>query len=909
MTMASLMRRLRTKPRLAKGPWLAPMLGLVALGLIVAPMRALATIPTYSSNYLWDADRRLTMVISPDPGTGVRPATQYIYDANGQVTQVDRGTTDAAGANFVPLERVVITYDAVGNKTMATVIDVPSAATLGLTQTAYDADDRTLCVAVRMNPATFASPPADACTLGPPAGTAQDRIIKTIYDPAGEVIQVLQGVGTSDQRTYETFCDNAVPTDYTTHCYTPNGKVQYEADANGNLTKLTYDGFDRLVMMNLPASTTPGLWAWNPNDYEAYTYDANGNRLSLRKRDSHIISWCYDALNREVEKYVSPNALVDCAASPPTRNGNDVATTYDLINRKVLVAYASGGAITYGYDNASRLKTETSAVGTLSYGYDPVGNRTQVTWPDSFYVTYAYDVLNHVTQITDSASVSLASYVYDGMGRRTNINRGNGANTTLVFDNDDRLTALRQNLTGTASDLNLSFNYNPASQVLSRGVDNATYTWSAVPIPFPNKTYDGLNRDASIVSSSGYDLNGNLINDGTRAFTYDVENRLTSVSAPTGITLTYDPLSRLQQATVGSNNTSFLYDGDRLAAEYNGTTLLRRYVHGTGTDEPLVWYEGSDTSAATGDRRWLHTDNQGSVIAWSDTTGAAGETYAYGPYGEPLNWSGSRFRYTGQIAIPEAQLYYYKARAYDPLTGRFLQTDPVGYKDDVDLYAYVGEDPVNRLDSTGLAKICGDSACDSYVWVDGDGDGDSHDDDLSKSQKATLGHDFASFIAGHSGKDLKNSTAGILFTGSADSEHMAFVRSVSQFIGSAAHEDTPEAEALWKSVDQIQADEPGLVFNGFSASVSGPIEGRPGRVGVEINGNFQEQNGNYYDSASNLARMIAHETIGHKAMTPAGAFYESLKWVHKAIDARARQFIKLHGLAGGGCVAASFDPC
>jgi RHS repeat-associated protein len=67
----------------------------------------------------------------------------------------------------------------------------------------------------------------------------------------------------------------------------------------------------------------------------------------------------------------------------------------------------------------------------------------------------------------------------------------------------------------------------------------------------------------------------------------------------------------------------------------------------------------------------------------------------------PSGWGGSRFRYTGQIEIPEVQLYHYKARVYDPVFGHFLQTDPVGYRSDVDLYAYVGDDPTNRADPTG----------------------------------------------------------------------------------------------------------------------------------------------------------------------------------------------------------------
>jgi RHS repeat-associated protein len=117
----------------------------------------------------------------------------------------------------------------------------------------------------------------------------------------------------------------------------------------------------------------------------------------------------------------------------------------------------------------------------------------------------------------------------------------------------------------------------------------------------------------------------------------------------------------------------------------------------------LVWYEGSGTS----NRQWLHTDAQGSVVAWSDVNGnvTSSQLYQYGPYGEPQAWGGSRFQYTGQIAIPEAQLYYYKARVYDPITGRFLQTDPIGYKDDLDLYAYVEEDPLDKTDPTGLLGV------------------------------------------------------------------------------------------------------------------------------------------------------------------------------------------------------------
>jgi RHS repeat-associated protein len=120
-------------------------------------------------------------------------------------------------------------------------------------------------------------------------------------------------------------------------------------------------------------------------------------------------------------------------------------------------------------------------------------------------------------------------------------------------------------------------------------------------------------------------------------------------------------------------------------------------VHGPGANEPLLWYEGTGLTL----RRGIVANHQGSIISMADASGASFATNAYDAYGVPNSTNLGRFQYTGQAWLAELGLYYYKARLYAPSLGRFLQTDPIGYDDEVNLYTYVRNDPVANIDSTG----------------------------------------------------------------------------------------------------------------------------------------------------------------------------------------------------------------
>jgi RHS repeat-associated protein len=294
----------------------------------------------------------------------------------------------------------------------------------------------------------------------------------------------------------------------------------------------------------------------------------------------------------------------------------------------------------------------------------------------------------------------------NAVGRRTAETREDGNSRNFNYDRVDRILA---SVSSAPSVVNSeSFAYDQ--------VGNWTIN---------SRQHDGDNKLTSDASYNyAYDVEGNLIQKASKTnpadvttYAYDAENKLVHVTVGSAVTATiayqYDALGRRIARSLNGVTTRYVIDGNNIRLELNSGNQIIAANTESGLDQLLV----RDTSAGS---YFVHQDGLGSTTAITDNTGAVVERYRYSSFGQlsvlapdsSLLSSAPKVpeTYTGREWDSDAGIYFYRARFYSPVMGRFLSQDPLGYAAGINYYSYVGNDPLLLTDPMGLFLWTGLSA-------------------------------------------------------------------------------------------------------------------------------------------------------------------------------------------------------
>ena len=493
-----------------------------------------------------------------------------------------------------------------------------------------------------------------------------------------------------------------------TFSYDANGNRTGMIDANGLSFTFVYDELNRETEKQYPAPATP-----TGDDIQTIIndYDENNNLTQITETYSgatgtRTTTQRFDNFDRLYEK-TDPQ-------------GETIRYTYDANGNRKTVKDPDGKVTTYNYDALNRVDTVTNQQGITKYDYYRNSLKQKVSYPNGTQSTFEYDRANRVTKITNTQNTAVVSsyeYDYDNNGNRIEQIEVNGAGpetTTYDFDDNDRLTEVvypDQTTIYTYDDA-----YNRKTEITTQNTGNTETT---------NKTYTYNNRNqvTDITESvSGDQTNYDYDDNGNRT-----RKTVTPAAAGVQTTLfVYDVRDQLRTITQGGSNIGqFLYDYQGLRIRKQTQTETTRYVY--DDQSVLIQTDDAGNTTAKYDygpdrllslthntegAQFYLFDALGSVVNLTKPDGAIQARYQYDAWGNYRNQVGSSanvFGFTGHEMDGESNLIYMKARFYDASCGCFLTQD--AFEGEIDLppslhkYLYAFGNPTVFIDLDGNQAV------------------------------------------------------------------------------------------------------------------------------------------------------------------------------------------------------------
>ena len=509
-------------------------------------------------------------------------------------------------------------------------------------------------------------------------GYNQFGALNSVIDPTGkETTYILDDM---NQVVSTTSSDTGV----TSFIYDNAGNLISKTNANTITTNYQYDNLNRLLSIHFPDATENISFSFDEGAY------GKGHRTGMTDSSGTTTYHYY------------PKGKLEYAIV--TINGHDFTTVYSYTPGGLLASstYPSGRVVELPRNSLGKVSeitttfagTEQTLISNLDYRPfgDPVSHNTGGNGAVDNLIN-----ANSQTTVSNPDSPGARTYQYDKLGRLTSISAPTFPwhNRTYVYDELDRLSE------ATGYHGKLAFQYDEAGnrklQTLNDVITNYNYQ---------SDTNRISQISGPLIINFGYDDNGNITSKGDFTFTYNANNRLSRVEQG-GTTVSeyiYNGLGQRTSKTTSEGTTLFHYcqhcqEGVLIGESDPAGNFTKEYIY-YGTS-PLAQVDIVNNKIyhyvndAKGTPQMMTDDN--GLIVWENN---------YRPFGlaniEDHYSAVNNLRFPGQYYDAESGLHYNWHRYYDPSTGRYLTPDPIGLDGGMNLYLYVGNNPVMFVDPLGL---------------------------------------------------------------------------------------------------------------------------------------------------------------------------------------------------------------